>query len=117
MDQPAIEELVVGRALFVEDREDLAILQPLADGVEFGGEVGSVHGPSYRAPPLAPRRSRIGPGLAMRRRALAGARDTPLGNSPAPGSIQRPANPDPRSKATHGSRQSPPLTADGKRSG
>src|SRR3546814_12444032 len=39
MDQPAIEELVVGRALFVEDREDLAILQPLADGVEFGGEV------------------------------------------------------------------------------
>src|SRR3546814_14306431 len=59
MDQPAIEELVVGRALFVEDREDLAILQPLADGVEFGGEVGSVHGPSYRAPPLAPRRSRI----------------------------------------------------------
>src|SRR3546814_12752761 len=82
MDQPAIEELVVGRALFVEDREDLAILQPLADGVEFGGEVGSVHGPSYRAPPLAPRRSRIGPGLAMRRRALAGARDTHVGNSP-----------------------------------
>src|SRR3546814_11626045 len=93
MDQPAIEELVVGRALFVEDREDLAILQPLADGVEFGGEVGSVHGPSYRAPPLAPRRSRIGPGLAMRRRALAGAPHTHVRHPPGPGLLPPPPNP------------------------